>query len=238
MSNGRWQCQFLQPPQYIFCFSASAKAWQCVLVQRFQPSLFSRQFEHFQRMIFRNFNQGYSLPVLTFWVAFLSLLTANVTGVSQHKVKEPSLRAVSTATSKPYLLDQDTEFTITKTPVFRENYEHINDLQGEEIPRWTTVQAIPTHQASVRTFDTMTRFTPGSSNTILQWDQSSLDDGEGISGSPSALTTTTTPGYAHDLKRSAGTFMMIKGVLISWAIMLVGMLAYAPARYSEEAFAE
>ncbi|POS75174.1 hypothetical protein DHEL01_v206437 [Diaporthe helianthi] len=92
----------------------------------------------------------------------------------------------------------------------------------------------------MRTFETMTRPNSESSSTVSARDSShDDDDGEsGISGYASASPSTTTPSHAYDFTRSAATFMMIKAGLASWAVILVGMLTYAVAQYSKDAFAE
>lgn len=118
--------------------------------------------------------------------------------------------------------------------------EHIhkdNDIQKQPM-KWTSTQNVPPNWAGVRTFETTTN--PGSSCSDKVSPKYPLHN---IIGGRSVLSPTSTalspPIASHvgDLKRSAGIFVIIKAILVSWAILLVGMLSYMIARYAEEMLA-
>lgn len=172
--------------------------------------------------------------MLTVWVAVLQLLNLPVSGLSQHAAKAPSLPPSTTATSISGLPDQDTDCKITNTPGSHDEHEHIDNIQGQ-VTILTLVQHIPVSWVSVRTLETITKENSRHGNTFSPRSPSQDGNGEdGISGSANAPTA----GRVHDLKRSAGIFVIIKATLVSWAILLVGMLTYMVARYAEEVLSE
>lgn len=59
-----------------------------------------------------------------------------------------------------------------------------------------------------------------------------------VLGSSSIRNDPYTGSHSGDLKRSAGIFILIKAILISWAILLVGMLTCMLARHAEEILAD
>lgn len=208
-----------------------------------------RHYNHFEEIISRNYELLSAILVLcsllpflmlTFWVAVLPLFTFAGSG-SCHQVPSSvnvthtnsalSLPPPNATRSIPSLYDQYTDHRATVKQEL-----HARD---EQATAWTSVQYFPLEQASVPTFETTTTPNGRSSNTITPFDSSHNDHGEGgITGSTSLPAGVPPAGHTLDLKRSAGIFVTIKAILVSWVILLVGMLTYMVARHAEEALSE
>lgn len=180
--------------------------------------------------------------MLTFGLAVLPLFTFTGSG-SCHQVPSSvnvthtgsalSLPPPNATRSNPSLYDQ---YAGHRATVKQELH-----ARDEQATAWTSVQYFPLEQASIPTFETTATPNGRSSNTITPFDSSHNDDGEGgITGSTSlpAGVPPAGAGHTHDLKRSAGIFVTIKAILVSWVILLVGMLTYMVARHAEEALSE
>lgn len=118
--------------------------------------------------------------------------------------------------------------------------EHIaeNKDMGEQATSWTSVPNSPLDWAGVQTFETMTRVDPRTTITVSP--KGSSHNGKRQSTTLGSSIPKDHPSDSHvdDLKRSAGIFMLVRAILISWAIVLVGMLSYILARHAEEILAD
>lgn len=173
--------------------------------------------------------------MLTFGVAVLPLFTFASSG-SCHQVPSSvnvthtgsalSLPPPNATRSNPSSYDQ---YTGHRATVKQELH-----ARDEQVTACTSIQYFPLEQASVPTFVTRTTPNGTSSNTITPFDSSHNDVGEGrVTGSANLPA-----GHTHDFKRSAGIFVTIKAILVSWVILLVGLLTNMVARHVEEALSE
>ena len=185
--------------------------------------------------------------MLAFLVAVLLLLTLTDSGVCHrvpssvtvtHTGSAPSLPPPSTARSNPSSHDRYTGYEVTGKQESHARDEHIDDIR-RRTTKLAPVQYVTPDSADVQTLKTTTRPYAVSSNTVYPKSPSQDSNGEsGISGSASVSASAPIADRVHDLKRSKGIFVVIKAVLVSWAIMLVGMLTYMVARYAEEMLSE
>lgn len=160
----------------------------------------------------------------------------NVALTDTASVMSPS----SIATIIPTSEDQYRAHVATATLGTNAKYEHIakNKDMGRQATTRTSVPNFPLDWAGVQTFETMTRIEPRSTTTVSPEDSS--HNGNSQSTPLGSIVSKDPPTGSHvdDLKRSAGIFILIKAILISWAIMLVGMLTYMLARHAEEILAD
>lgn len=178
--------------------------------------------------------------MLTFGVAVLLLFTFTGSGSCHQVPSSVNVTHTGSALSIPppnatrnntSLYDQ---YTGHRATVKQELHE-----TDEQATAWSSVQYFPLEQASIPTFATTTTPNERSSNTITPFYSSHNDDGEGgITGSTSLPAGVPPAGHTHDLKRSAGIFVTMKAILVSWVILLMGMLTYMIARHAEEALSE
>ncbi|KAH8776518.1 hypothetical protein F5883DRAFT_518405 [Diaporthe sp. PMI_573] len=183
--------------------------------------------------------------MLAFLVAVLSLLILTGSGVCHqvpssvivtHTGSALSLPPPSTARSNPSSHDRYTGYEVTGKQESHARDEHIDDIR-RRTTKLASVQHITPDWAGIQTLETRAATMPYSSpdNTKSLTSPSQDGNGEsGISGSASVSASAPIANRVHDLKRSKGIFLIIKAVLVSWAIMLVGMLTYMVARYAEE----
>lgn len=140
--------------------------------------------------------------------------------------------------SIPNLNDRDVEHRATEIHEVHANDEHINedDDIGRQATTWTSVQQVPLHWVGVRTFETTTRVAPRPHDTVSP--EGLSHNGNCESSVSSSPTDPPIGSHANDLKRTTGIFVLIKAILVSWAILLVGMLSYLIARYAGEILAD
>lgn len=146
----------------------------------------------------------------------------------------------SIATSIPTLEVQYLAHITTKTLGANAKDEHIakNKDMGGQATTWTSVPNFPLDWAGVQTFETVTRIDPRSPPTVPPKDSSHDGNRQSTPLGSSVSRNPSTGSHSGDLKRSAGIFILIRAILISWAILLVGMLSYMLARYAEEILAD
>lgn len=212
----------------------------------------------FQEMAFQNFRWGlpvprpglYSVPSVLLFTTVLPLLVLMGSGVcyqvpSSIKVTftstAPSSPLTSITTSIPNLNAQDADYKVTEIHGVhaKDEYTNEDDIMGTQATTWTSVQQIPLHWAGVRTFETTTRRAPRPRNTVSPKGSSHMHNCESsVSSSATSPTDPPIDSHVDDLKRSAGIFVVIKAILVSWAILLVGMLTYMIARYAGEILAD
>lgn len=212
-------------------------------------------------MPFQNFKLGLPVPRLglysvtsvllfTIWVAVLPLLILMGSGLCYQVPSSinvtftntaPSLPPISITTTIPTLNDEDADYRVIDIHEAhaKDEYTNKDDDMGTQATTWTSVQQVPLHWASVRTFETTTRIASRPRNTISPQDSSHSDNCES-SVLSAATIPTDSPIESHvdDLKRSASIFVVVKAILVSWAILLVGMLSYMLARYAGEILAD
>lgn len=118
--------------------------------------------------------------------------------------------------------------------------EHIakNKNMGGQATTWTSVPNFPLDWAGVQTLETMTRINSRSTTTVSPEDSSHNGNRQSTSLGSSVSKDPSTGSHVDDLKRSAGIFVLIRAILISWAILLVGMLSYVLARHAGEILAD
>lgn len=169
-------------------------------------------------------------------VPYQSPSSINVTLTDTASVISPS----SIATSIPTLEVQ--YLTLVATGILGANAKDENiaknkDVGGQAIT-WTSVPNSPLDWAGVQTFEAMTRIDPRSTTTVSPKDSSHDGNRQSTPLGSSVSRDPFTGSHSGDLKRSAGIFILIRAILISWAILLVGMLSYMLARYAEEILAD
>lgn len=184
---------------------------------------------------------------LKLWVSVLLLLV--VTGSGGCYKIPTSINATVTRTAP---LSPPTIITTSIQSLQAQKYEFINPngVQAndghirkdngvhEQATKWTSVQNAPPNWAGVRTFETTTNLASSYSDTVSPKHRLHDSNGESSVSSPASVAPNPpTASHAGDLKRSAGIFVLIKAILVSWAILLVGMLSYMIARYAEEILA-
>lgn len=142
--------------------------------------------------------------------------------------------------SIPSLNDGDVEHRDTEIHGVHANDEHINedDDIGRQATTWTSVQQVSLHWAGVRTFDTTTRVAPWPHDTVSPEGSSHNGDRESSVSSSTSPTDPPIGSHANDLKRTTSIFVLIKAILVSWAILLIGILSYMIARYAGEILAD
>lgn len=212
-------------------------------------------------MAFQNFRLGLPAPrpslfsvssVLRFtvWLAALTLLISTGSGACSQVPSSINVTFIdaalsssptSIATSIPNLNDPKVDYRTTEIHGVRAVDEHIteDDGMGRQATTWTSVQQAPLHWAGVRTFETTTRIAPRPRYTVSP--KGSLHNGNCDSSVSSSVSSSMDPfisSQIDELKRSDGIFVIIKAMLVSWAILLVGMLSYMIARYAGEMLAD
>lgn len=85
----------------------------------------------------------------------------------------------------------------------------------------TSNQPIPFDVTGIRTFETKIRSASSSA-----------------SSSASVPTEPLIDDHVNGLKRSASIFVLMKSIVVSWAILLVGLLSYLVAKYAAESLAQ
>lgn len=160
----------------------------------------------------------------------------NVTLTDTASVISPS----SIATRIPTLEVQYLAHVATQTLGANAKDEHIakNKDLGGQTTTWTSVPDFPPDWTDVQTFETMTRIDPRSTTTVSPKDSSHNGNGQSTLLGSSVSTDPSTGSHVDDLKRSAGIFVLIRAILISWAILLVGMLSYVLVRHAGEILAD
>lgn len=209
----------------------------------------------------RNFRWGLPVPrpglypipsviLFTIWIAVLPLLISMGSGICSQVPNSINVTFIDTAssssstsiaTSIPNLNDPEVDYRLTEVHGVHAVDEHIteDDGMGRQATTWTLVQQAPLHWAGVRTFETTTRIAPRPRYTVSPKGSLHNDNRDnGISSSVSSSMDPSISSQVDELKRSAGIFVIIKAMLVSWAILLVGMLSYMIARYAGEILAD
>lgn len=138
------------------------------------------------------------------------------------------------ATTSLNLKDRIVDLRATKTHRVYAKDEHTNkdDDTSGQATAWTSTQRIPLDWAGAHTFETVTRITSEPRNTISPRDPPQNGDSQsGVISSASIFTDPPIHSQIGDLKRSAGIFAIIRAIVISWTILLVGILTYLLARF-------
>lgn len=214
----------------------------------------------FQKMPSQNFKPGdptprhatYSLSsvlMVTLCIAVIPLLTLMSSGLS-HQVPSymnagnswtaPFSSPTNTATTTLDLNHQDTDYTVIDAQgIYVDGHIVKDDDRKSQATTWTSAQRIPPDWAGGRFSETTSRIASRTSNKILPDDPSTnANDQSSVSNVVGIPTEPSTGSSRGDLKRSAGIFVVIKAIILSWAILLVGMLSFMIARYAGEILAE
>lgn len=190
-----------------------------------------------------------SIILITLWVVILPMLVFMSSGVHYQIPSSinvtltdtaPVISPLSIAMSIATLEDQCLAHVATQTLGAKAKDEHIakNMDMGGQATIWTSVPNFPLDWAGVQTFETMTRVDPRSTITVSPKGSSHNGNRQSTSLGSSVPKDPPTDSHVDDLKRSAGIFILIRAILISWAVVLVGMLSYMLARHAEEIFAD
>lgn len=227
---------------------------------QFPPPRYRNCNKCLQKMPFQNFRCGLPVPrpglfsvpsvlLFTIRVAVVTLLILMGSGACSQVPSSISVTFIDTAssssptsiaTSIPSLDDPEVDYRVTEIHGVHAKDEHINEHNNmrRQATTWTSVQQAPLPWAGARTFETTTRIAPKPRNTVSLKGLPHNDNRESsVSSSASSPTDPPIGSHVDELKRSASIFVIIKAMLISWAILLVGMLSYMIARYAGEILA-
>lgn len=162
-------------------------------------------------------NSGPSILMVTIWVVVFSVLISVGSGVCHQIPRSTNLAHAGATPSSP-----PTDI-VTSIPNSHGRDEHIdeNHEKRRQATTWTSNQPIPFDVTGIQTFETRIRSASGSA-----------------SSSASAPTDPPIAGHVNGLKRSTGIFVLIKSIVISWAVLLVGLLSYMVAKYAAESLAQ
>lgn len=160
----------------------------------------------------------------------------NVTLTDTASVIPPSSIATSISTLEVQYLAHLAPETLGANP--KDEYIAKNKDVGGQATTWTSVPNFPLDWAGVQTFETMTKIDPRSTTTVSPKDSSHNENRQSTPLGSSVSKYPSTGSHVDDLKRSAGMFIPVRAILISWAILLVGMLSYMLARHSGEILAD